>query len=72
VVEHVVALLLKAYSANGFSRSLTNRIASSTSPTVSTGRIGPKISSSITAASGLTPASTVGARYRLSRSPCHR
>ena len=44
---------VNTYSASGWGRSLTNVIASSTSLTAITGRIGPKISSCITAAVGL-------------------
>ncbi len=53
---------VNAYSASGLSRSLMNAIAASRSGTGTIGRIGPKISSCITGASGVTSARTVGAR----------
>ncbi len=53
---------VKAYSASGLSRAVTNAIAASSSGTRTIGSTGPKISSRITGASGSTSASTVGAR----------
>ena len=50
------------YSASGFSRRLMKVMASSGPLTLSTGRMGPKISSAITGESGATFLSTVGAR----------
>ena len=49
------------YSASGLSRAVMNGATSSSDLNVSTGKIGPKISSAITADSGLTFVSTVGA-----------
>jgi len=54
-------LLEKTYRASGFSRRLMNSMASSTLFTVTMGRTGPKISSSITFDSADTSVRIVGA-----------
>ena len=49
------------YRARGLGRARTKAMAWSRESTVSTGRMGPKISSCMTGSSGVTPSSTVGA-----------
>ena len=49
------------YRARGLGRARTKAMAWSRESTVSTGRMGPKISSCMTGSSGDTPSSTVGA-----------
>jgi hypothetical protein len=53
-------VVAEGVTTGGAGRELMKEIASSRSLTVNTGRMGPKISSCMTGASGATSASTVG------------
>ena len=65
---HTAELRENTYKHSGFSRSLTNAMASSSEATLTMGKIGPKISSCMAGASAVQPLRMVGSMYSVASS----